>query len=87
MFPSTYRNQIFIAEHGSWNRSKKSGYRITQVTLEGDKAVSYTPFISGWQEGEKTWGRPVDVLVLPDGSMLVSDDFADAIYRVTWVAP
>jgi glucose/arabinose dehydrogenase len=87
MFPAAYRNQIFIAEHGSWNRSKKSGYRITQVTLEGDKAVSYTPFISGWQEGEKTWGRPVDVLVLPDGSMLVSDDFADAIYRVTWVVP
>ncbi len=85
MFPAAYRNQVFIAEHGSWNRSKKSGYRITLVTLEADKAVAYTPFISGWQEGEKTWGRPVDVLVLPDGSMLVSDDFADAIYRVTWV--
>ncbi len=83
-FPAEYRNQIFIAEHGSWNRSKKSGYRISLVKLERDKAVSYTPFATGWLEGEKAWGRPADVLVLPDGSLLVSDDTADAIYRIRY---
>ncbi|MGE5385068.1 MAG: PQQ-dependent sugar dehydrogenase [Betaproteobacteria bacterium] len=83
-FPAEYRNQIFIAEHGSWNRSKKSGYRVTLVKLEADKAVSYTPFATGWLEGETAWGRPADVLVLPDGSLLVSDDFAGAVYRIRY---
>ena len=81
-FPETYRGQVFIAEHGSWTRSKKSGYRITQVTLEGNKAISYTPFAEGWKEGENVWGRPVDLEPLPDGSILVSDDRAGAIYRI-----
>ena len=85
-FPASYRGQIFIAEHGSWNRSKKSGYRVTLVRLEGGKAVSYTPFITGWLQGESAWGRPADVLVLPDGSLLVSDDSAGAIYRVRYKA-
>jgi glucose/arabinose dehydrogenase len=84
MFPKAYQNQIFIAEHGSWNRSKKIGYRITLVTLEGDKAVKYEPFATGWMENEKVWGRPVDVLVMPDGSLLVSDDYAHAIYRISY---
>ncbi|MGA7478212.1 MAG: hypothetical protein WBW07_04705, partial [Azonexus sp.] len=79
-----YRGQIFIAEHGSWNRSKKSGYRVTLVRLNGDRAVSYEPFATGWQQGESAWGRPVDVLVMPDGSLLVSDDHAGAIYRITY---
>ena len=82
MFPAQYRNQIFIAEHGSWNRSKKIGYRISLVRLQGNKAVAYETFASGWLQGESVWGRPVDVLVLPDGSMLVSDDYAGAIYRI-----
>lgn len=86
-FPQAYRNQVFIAEHGSWNRSKKSGYRITVVKLDGSRAVAYEPFITGWLEGESAWGRPVDVLVLPDGSMLISDDYAGAIYRVSYKAP
>lgn len=83
-FPSAYRNQIFIAEHGSWNRSKKVGYRVTLVKLEGDKAVSYEPFATGWLQGEEAWGRPADVLVAPDGALLVSDDEAGAIYRISY---
>jgi glucose/arabinose dehydrogenase len=83
-FPAAYRGQVFIAEHGSWNRSKKIGYQISLVTLDGNKATSYQPFIEGWLDKRKddVWGRPVDIEWLPDGSMLISDDFADVIYRV-----
>lgn len=87
MFPDSYKNNIFIAEHGSWNRSKKIGYRISLVNVENDKdAVSYETFASGWLDDEKqeAWGRPVDVLLLPDGSMLVSDDKAGVIYRIAY---
>jgi glucose/arabinose dehydrogenase len=84
MFPAEYRNQLFIAEHGSWNRSKKIGYRITLVRFERGEAVSYEPFASGWLQNEQVSGRPVDVLVLGDGSMLVSDDFAGKIYRISY---
>ena len=87
MFPAEYRNQIFIAEHGSWNRSKKIGYRISLARLQGDKVVAYEAFASGWLQGERAWGRPADVLVLPDGSLLVADDEADAIYRITYQKP
>ena len=83
-FPAAYRNAIFIALHGSWNRSRKSGYTVMAATLDGDKVVSYEPFVSGWLEGESNWGRPADVLVLPDGSLLIADDQAGAIYRVTY---
>ena len=83
MFPAKYKNQAFIAEHGSWNRSKKSGYKISLVTLENGKATSYRTFAEGWLNSDETvWGRPVDLELLPDGSMLVSDDHADAIYRI-----
>jgi len=84
MFPPEYNNQIFIAEHGSWNRSQKIGYRITLVKLNGNKAISYEPFAEGWLKGDNVSGRPVDVEVMPDGSMLVSDDYADCIYRITY---
>src|SRR5690606_4367787 len=60
MFPSEYRNQIFIAEHGSWDRSSKIGYRVTLVKLEGNNAISYEPFADGWMKGESVSGRPVD---------------------------
>ena len=82
-FPESYRGQIFIAEHGSWNRSRKSGYRVTLVRVNGNRAVSYEPFATGWLQGESAWGRPADILELPDGSLLVSDDHAGAIYRIT----
>ena len=87
MFPKEYRNQIFIAEHGSWNRSVKIGYRVMLVRLNGEKAASYEVFAEGWMLDGKVWGRPVDVLVMPDGALLVSDDYADAIYRITYSPP
>jgi glucose/arabinose dehydrogenase len=88
MFPAAYREQIFIAEHGSWNRDTPIGYRITLVRLEGSRAVSYEPFITGWlQDDGQPWGRPVDVLVMPDGALLISDDHAGAIYRVSYRRP
>jgi len=82
MFPEAYRNQIFIAEHGSWNRVVPIGYRITLVRLEDSEPVGYVVFAEGWLEGRSAWGRPVDLMVLPDGSLLVSDDHAGTIYRV-----
>lgn len=85
MFPRDYRGDIFIAEHGSWNSPTKVGYRISRVHFRNGKPVSYEPFATGWlQPGEKVWGRPVDVLVAPDGALLVSDDFAGAIYRISY---
>jgi glucose/arabinose dehydrogenase len=84
MFPSEYRNQIFIAEHGSWNRTVPIGYRLSLVRLEDDRAVSYEIFAEGWLRGRTAWGRPVDVLVMPDGALLVSDDRAGAIYRISF---
>jgi glucose/arabinose dehydrogenase len=83
-FPEKYRGGIFIAEHGSWNRTKKSGYRVTFVSVDekGASATGYEPFAEGWLQGETPWGRPVDVQILPDGSMLISDDMAGAIYRI-----
>jgi glucose/arabinose dehydrogenase len=84
MFPAEYRKQIFIAEHGSWNRSVPIGYRVMLVRLEGGRAVKYETFAEGWLEGRRPWGRPVDVEVMTDGSLLVSDDHAGAIYRITY---
>ncbi len=85
-FPAEYRNQIFIAEHGSWNRSEKIGYRVSVVRLnENREATSYEVFASGWLlEDETVVGRPVHVLQLPDGSILVSDDFAGKIYKISY---
>lgn len=84
MFPSEYRNQIFIAEHGSWNRSEKIGYRITLVRLENNEPVSYKVFAEGWLIGESVSGRPVDIEQMPDGSLLISDDFEGKIYRISY---
>jgi len=86
MFPDEYKGHAFIAEHGSWNRDKKIGYRISLVKLENNQAVSYKTFANGWldDDTQSNWGRPVDVLILDDGSMLVSDDQAGAIYRITY---
>lgn len=84
MFPQDYYGQVFIAEHGSWNRSKKIGYRVTLVRLEEGKATSYEPFAEGWLAGEEAMGRPVDILQMPDGALLVSDDMNGKIYRITY---
>ncbi|MCH6559747.1 flagellar basal body P-ring protein FlgI, partial [candidate division KSB1 bacterium] len=88
-FPKEYHKQIFIAEHGSWNRSNPDGYCISVIKLKENRAVSYERFATGWLVednywGGKYWGRPVDVEVLPDGSLLVSDDFAYCIYRISF---
>ncbi len=88
MFPAEYRNQIILAEHGSWNRSPEAGHtghRLTIIRLQGNRAVSYEPFVEGWLQADNTaWGRPVDVLVMPDGALLVSDDTAGVIYRISY---
>ncbi len=72
-----------IAEHGSWNRAEKIGYRLTRVRLQDNRAVAYEEFVGGWLRPDgKVTGRPVDLMALPDGSMLVSDDLAGVIYRL-----
>ena len=88
MFPAEFRHRVFIAEHGSWNRSKKSGYRVMQATVEGGKVVGYGVFAEGWLDvpADRAWGRPVDVQVMPDGALLVSDDSANVIYRISYRA-
>lgn len=85
MFPEEYRNSIFIAEHGSWNRTDPIGYRITNVKIDGrGQSMGYEVFAEGWLQEISSWGRPVDVLILDDGSLLVSDDKAGVIYRVSY---
>ena len=85
MFPAEYRNNIFIAEHGSWNRHKKIGYRIVRVSVNPDGSnAKQDVFADGWMIDEKILGRPSDVLVAKDGSLLIADDQAGAIYRVTY---
>ncbi len=87
MFPAEYQNQLIVAEHGSWNRSKKSGYKLNLVKLNANNEVTGSEtFASGWlnEETQEVSGRPVDVLQLPDGSLLVSDDHAGKIYRITY---
>lgn len=84
-FPAEYKHSIFIAEHGSWNRTKKVGYDVVRVALDAKGQVTKKEvFVSGWAEGEDYFGRPADVHVLPDGSLLVSDDVAGAIFRVSY---
>jgi len=84
MFPEKYRDSVFIAEHGSWNRSTPVGYRVSFVRIENGRATSYEPFATGWLKGHTASGRPADVLVMPDGALLVSDDKAGRIYRITF---
>ena len=87
MFPEDYRGAAFIAEHGSWNRSKKIGYRVSVVRIEAGEAQDYEVFAEGWLQDEQVSGRPVDLLILDDGSLLVSDDHAGRIYRIRYTLP
>ena len=87
MFPQAYRGEIFIAEHGSWNRSVPTGYRVSSVSLDGKRATKYEVFAEGWQLGRFHWGRPVEAIVAADGALLVSDDYAGAIYRIRYKQP
>jgi glucose/arabinose dehydrogenase len=88
MFPEAYRGDAFVAQHGSWNRTVPDGYRVVRVRFdEAGRARGYETFAAGFLRGGEAWGRPVDVAVLGDGSLLVSDDRAGAIYRITYRAP
>lgn len=86
MFPKNYQKQIFIAKHGSWNRTQKSGYNVSIVKVSDNKVVEHEVFAEGWLNDttQEVWGRPVDVQELPDGSLLVSDDYANVIYRISY---
>lgn len=87
MFPSEYRNRLFIVNHGSWNRTAQAGpigYRIMAATIEANRVTKYNVFAEGFLQGRQAWGRPVDLLEMPDGSLLVSDDAAGAIYRISY---
>lgn len=86
-FPAKYKHAIFIAEHGSWNRTTPIGYRVAVAFPQADGSVNTEIFAEGWLKGSSATGRPVDVLEAPDGSLLVSDDDADMIYRITYTAP
>jgi glucose/arabinose dehydrogenase len=84
MFPAEYKNQLFIAQHGSWNRTSPVGYRVMLIKLQNGKPAEYIQFATGWlQDNGNVIGRPVDVQVAPDGALLVSDDKAGAIYRIS----
>jgi len=87
MFPERYQNQLFVAQHGSWNRTQPIGYRVMFVQLAEDEktVLNAKPFVSGWLRSGSKWGRPVDMLVMPDGAMLISDDRAGVLYRVSYV--
>lgn len=88
MFPPAYRDGLLVAEHGSWNRAHKAGYRVMVATIAANGAVArYETFITGWLQGEQNWGRPVAFTTMVDGSLLISDDQAGVVYRVTYVAP
>ena len=88
MFPSEYRNGMFIAMHGSWNRTTKQGYNVTRATVGRDGKVELKPFLEGFLSDAKAdppmWGRPTDVLVMRDGALLVSDDYNGIVYRVSY---
>jgi glucose/arabinose dehydrogenase len=84
MFPPEYKNRIFLAQRGSWNRTKKIGFRVMMVTLRPGDVPKYEPFAEGWLDGDQIWGRPVYTRQMKDGSLLIADDYAGAIYRVSY---
>ena len=84
MFPADYKNRLFLAQRGSWNRTQKSGFRVMTATLTQGGAPKYEVFAEGWLQGNEIWGRPVYTQQMKDGSLLISDDYAGAIYRVAY---
>lgn len=84
-FPAEYKNSIFVAQHGSWNRSKKVGYKIVNMQLDENRnVIAENDFVTGWLDGEEVLGRPMDIITLKDGSILISDDGFSVIYRVSY---
>lgn len=88
MFPASYQNSLFIAQHGSWDRTRKQGYNVVRVTIDAKGNAKSEPFLDGFLVDEQAdppmWGRPVDVLQMPDGALLVSDDYNGILYRVSY---
>ena len=88
MFPAEYRNNLFVAMHGSWNRTSKQGYNVMRVSFDAKGQPTLKPFLEGFltdaQADPPMWGRPVDVLVMRDGALLVSDDYNGIVYRVSY---
>ncbi len=85
MFPAEYQHDAIVAQHGSWNRSEPIGYRLMRVTFDEEgNATGKKVFVDGWLQDGEAWGRPVDTLQMPDGSLLVSDDYAGVIYRISY---
>jgi glucose/arabinose dehydrogenase len=87
MFPERYRGEIFIAEHGSWNRTPKAGHTGYNITMVNPETGATTILIDGWLKNNVAWGRPTDILEMPDGSLLIADDHANVIYRLTYETP
>jgi glucose/arabinose dehydrogenase len=85
-FPPDYRGDAFVAFHGSWNREPKTGYKVVQIQVENGRPVRYNDFVTGWlnDSTQSEWGRPVDVITAPNGSLFITDDSANAVYRVTY---
>ena len=88
MFPAAYKNTMLVAQHGSWNRDPKQGYNVIHVSVDAKGVAKSEPFLEGFLQDDKAdppmWGRPVDVLQMKDGSVLVSDDYNGIIYRVSY---
>jgi glucose/arabinose dehydrogenase len=84
MFPPEYKNRAILAQRGSWNRTQKIGFRLMMVTLRTADVPKYEVFAEGWLQGDQVWGRPVYTKMMKDGSLLVADDYAGAIYRITY---
>ena len=84
-FPAEYRGDLFVALHGSWNRSERTGYKLVRVRVRGDRPAAYEDFATGWLSSRgRVTGRPVYPVVAPDGSLLLSDDEGGRIYRIRW---
>ncbi len=83
-FPADFKGDVFVAFHGSWNSSVPTGYKVVRVRVKDGRPDSYEDFATGWQTGSGYWGRPVDPVVGPDGSLYITDDYADAVYKITY---
>lgn len=86
-FPADYHGNLFIALHGSWNRTKKVGYKVLMLSVDGQSVTGAHDFVSGWLQNEQVFGRPVDVLVNDEGSLLISDDYNGVVYIVRYARP
>jgi hypothetical protein len=84
MFPPEYKNRAFLAQRGAWNRTQKTGYKVMMVTLRAGDVPRYEVFAEGFLANNQPWGRPVYTQQMKDGSLLIADDYAGAIYRITY---